>query len=188
MMPFTDQLMIYKARVAHNRLDTALTRLDDYKRLVTALSTGDVHRLRHILSTALKQNVSVKVILATVEHAMTEIYHTRGFTEDELDLASLVRVLGGRKCLFALSKAMGLPSSSTVSKIAMSPDISPSPSVPQRHEIVANLAASFPTPSADNKQKRGHCVMLDGVAVDRRLRYYKKTKQIIGLCRHALQP
>lgn len=72
-------------KIAHT-----LTRLDEYRSLVMAMSENDVPRVQHILSVALKKGSSVRQILTTLEDAIAGTYHPRGYSGDDLDLATLV--------------------------------------------------------------------------------------------------
>ncbi|KAL0952445.1 hypothetical protein HGRIS_006714 [Hohenbuehelia grisea] len=178
-----------KLRQARQALDNAHQRLDDYKCLVAALAEHDVVRLRHLIKQALKRQVSVKVILARINNAITDVYHARQYNQNDLDIAYLVRHLGGRKCLFAVSKALGLPSVNTVAKLCKRISIIPSVGAPSRAEVSHNLNASFPIPDANHPaqhvpiEKCGYTVMLDGISLSQHIRVMQDTNMMVGFCR-----
>ncbi|KIK37640.1 hypothetical protein CY34DRAFT_15586 [Suillus luteus UH-Slu-Lm8-n1] len=72
-----------------------LTRLDEYKSLIMAMSENDVPRIQHILAVTLKRGSSICQIINTLEDAIAGTYHPRGYSRDDLDIAILAYRLGG---------------------------------------------------------------------------------------------
>ncbi|KAG2758116.1 hypothetical protein P692DRAFT_20813650 [Suillus brevipes Sb2] len=66
-----------------------LTRLDDYKSLIMALSENDVPRKQHILTVILKRGSLIHQIINTLEDAIASTYHPQGYSGDDLDIAIL---------------------------------------------------------------------------------------------------
>ncbi|TFY65982.1 hypothetical protein EVG20_g5104, partial [Dentipellis fragilis] len=151
------------------RLDTYLS---DYKRLVMAIATSDVKWIRQLIQIALKQRVSIRAILARIESAVGNVYEARGYDGVDLDLARLVRHLGGPQLLYAMSKALGLPSSTTARRRSKTSIVRPCPAAPKPAEIAANIQSCFAgaIESAAREVgldcgKPGQVLMIDGIAI-----------------------
>ncbi|KAJ7022046.1 hypothetical protein C8F04DRAFT_972033 [Mycena alexandri] len=93
----------------------------------------------------------------------------------------------GRKGVYALSKALGLPSASTI--WASKPlRLLPSVAVPMAEEIATNIHTFFGATSYTSAQPVcGHALMVDGVHLSQRACWYRPSNQIIGLCREHTQ-
>jgi hypothetical protein len=61
---------------------------------------------------------SVSTVTNTITRAVEVLYRARGFNVYDQDLALLVYRLGGLSLLYAVSKALGLPSISSVKRNA----------------------------------------------------------------------
>ncbi|KAJ6591976.1 hypothetical protein B0H10DRAFT_1724216, partial [Mycena sp. CBHHK59/15] len=85
------------------KFTTSLRRLDDLEQLLMAIATSDVPRLRQIIQHALDRNVSIHAILELVQDAIQRVRRVYDYEEKEIDLASLVQYLGGRRLLYALN-------------------------------------------------------------------------------------
>jgi len=94
-------------------LTKALTLRD---RLVALLRTKDVPKLRLVLDVALRNRASLTTVINRVAEAIEGEYRPNGNSEDDYHLATLVLRIGGPKLLFAVSRAMGLPSRSSWSE------------------------------------------------------------------------
>ncbi|KAF9497277.1 hypothetical protein BDN71DRAFT_1376103, partial [Pleurotus eryngii] len=82
--------------------------------LVEGLADANIHQVRHLIAHLLKWHNSIKMIMAQLEHAITEVLHGNGYNKEEPNLGHLTLLLRGCKCLFAVSKALGLLSVNTV--------------------------------------------------------------------------
>ncbi|KAJ7044460.1 hypothetical protein C8F04DRAFT_942296 [Mycena alexandri] len=94
----------------------------------------------------------------------------------------------GRKGVYALSKALGLPSASTIR--ASNPlRLLPSVAAPKPQEIGTNIRTFFSAASPNSTLSRaGHTLMIDGVHLAQRACWHRPTNQIIGLCREHSEP
>ncbi|KAJ7657436.1 hypothetical protein DFH06DRAFT_1090907 [Mycena polygramma] len=79
-----------------------------------------------------------------------------------------------------MSKFLNLPSATTVAE-SNPPRLIPSVGTPKAAEIAANISTFFP--ASTGQPKVGHCLMIDGLHLCQRCRWYRPTNQIIGLCR-----
>ncbi|KAG2348099.1 hypothetical protein BDR05DRAFT_853925, partial [Suillus weaverae] len=69
---------------------TSLTQLDNYHRLLMAISEQDIPRLRQVINVALHNGASVQEIVNKLEDALEGAYRPRGYGADDLDIATLV--------------------------------------------------------------------------------------------------
>ena len=161
--------------------------------------------VRRILEVALRHGASIRAIIETIERAIHEAYRPRGgYTTRELDIAFLVKALGGPKLLYVLQKSYGFPSLTTLRRHQPIPQLRLSLSTPCIDDINSNIDAfldpsltpnptspSSSTPdhisssdtSATPKQLPGMTLMLDDIAVEGVARYDSSRDQICGLCR-----
>lgn len=99
----------------------------------------------------------------------------------EIDIAALALIIGGPKLVYALSKALALPSLSTVYKASNRPRIVPCISSPEISEIIANIETHFATQPV--KHLSGLSILIDELNLDERPRYHQATDCVIGICR-----
>jgi len=148
------------------------------------LASNDVKRLKCVLGVALKRGCSVSAIVMRIEQAIDGLYTARGnYSERELDIAFLVKSLGGPKLLYALCRSHGLPAYRTITNHRTIPRLIPSGSVPTTDEISSNITSFFCPEQRPQLPKCGHSLLIDGVAVDERGCYDRETNEVIGFCR-----
>ncbi|KAF6752932.1 hypothetical protein DFP72DRAFT_814901 [Ephemerocybe angulata] len=165
-------------------------KIDDYERIVMLLSKGDIPGLRRILAASLKRGASAPVILNLLERALKGLHRARGgFSARDLDVAFLAKAIGGPRLLYALQKAFGLPSATTLRKEQKIPALVPSIGRPSADEINANISAfcapevkPVRTPSASGSLT-GNTLMFDGVTLETRCSYCSRRDRVLGLCR-----
>ncbi|KAJ7163663.1 hypothetical protein C8R46DRAFT_1163839 [Mycena filopes] len=154
-------------------------KLTDLQRIIMLLASNDVPGLRRILTGALRRGASPQAIYSLLERAIAGLFSPRGgFTERDLDVAFLVKSLGGPRLLYALQKSHGLASRSTVMRNGKIPHLISSIGVPTRKEIDSNIDALLdPAIHPPPEEKLlGHAVMFDGVALETK-------NAVLGLCR-----
>ncbi|KAJ7017645.1 hypothetical protein C8F04DRAFT_1200210 [Mycena alexandri] len=168
------------------------SRMGDQKRLVMALSTCDVPRLSTLMRVAAKQRVGPKEMIRRISDAASALspggYRPKSFTDTEKKLMRCMKRFAGRKGVYALSKALGLPSASTIR--ASNPlRLLPSVAAPKPQEIGTNIRTFFSAASPNSTLSRaGHTLMIDGVHLAQRACWHRPTNQIIGLCREHSEP
>jgi hypothetical protein len=90
-------------------------KLSDYQRLVMMISQHKIAGVSRILSVALRNGASAKSICLKLHHTITGTYSPKyGWTSYEIDVAFLVKAIGGPRLLYALQKVEGYPSMSTL--------------------------------------------------------------------------
>lgn len=149
-----------------------------------AIATHDIQRVHQLMRIAIKQGRSPREIVNRILKAAEGVYHVRGYSETDLDLARLMKNLAGAKGLYALSHALGLPSRSTINRLANRPLVLPSPAFPEASEIAENIGTFFGLASENAKlPKCGHGIMIDGIHCCQRVRWLKSLNMMCGLCR-----
>jgi hypothetical protein len=106
----------------------------------------------------------------------------------DLDIAFLVKAIGGPRLLYALGKSHGLASWRTVKHHLKIPKLLPSVGIPSADEISHNMASFFdpevkpPLERAQNGHLPGNVVMFDGIALETRCHYCPERDKILGFC------
>ncbi|KAF8884804.1 hypothetical protein BD779DRAFT_1673946 [Infundibulicybe gibba] len=110
-----NQALRLQALNTDRRISTLTKRVNDHQRIVILLSTNNIPGLRRLVTSALKNGASLQVLVRRLEGAAMGTYSAYGkWSQRELDIAFLAKALGGPRLLYALQKAEGYPSLSTV--------------------------------------------------------------------------
>ncbi|KAH9910636.1 uncharacterized protein B0H18DRAFT_1176982 [Fomitopsis serialis] len=165
------------------KLNRTVQKLNDWKRLVKAIATHDVKNVHHLVRIALKQNCGPREIVERFFKALDHVYHARGQSEDDIDLAKLIEHYAGRNGLFAAQKHLGLPSSSSLHRLAKTPPVQPSSGKLRPAELTRNIHARFPPGAPHSRAKCGYSLSADGIAIERRMRWVKSIDCMVGACR-----
>jgi hypothetical protein len=157
--------------------------MSDQKRLVMALSTCDVPRLSTLLRVAAKQRVGPNEMIRRIREAADTLrgYNVKSFSVTEKKLMRCMKRVAGRKGVYAMSKALGLPSASTI-RASKPLRLLPSVAAPKAAEIGTNIFFGDTSVNASFRNA-GHSLMIDGVHLSQRACWHRPTNQIIGLCR-----
>ncbi|KAK7037056.1 hypothetical protein R3P38DRAFT_2517108 [Favolaschia claudopus] len=168
----------------------ARMKISEYRRIMMLLATNDVPGLRRLLTVKAKNGAGPRAIAKAIVDCMHHLYSPRGgFSARDLDLSFLAKAIGGPRLLYALQKAFGLASVSTIRRHAKVPKLVPSIGVPLQQEIYDNISSFLdpeikPPPQVIPGQTLpGNVVMFDGVALEPKCRYCPIRNAILGLCR-----
>ncbi|KAG1863503.1 hypothetical protein C8R48DRAFT_560697, partial [Suillus tomentosus] len=159
-----------------------LTQLDDYHRLLMAVSENDIPRLQQIINVALRHGTSVCEIVNKLEDALEGVYRPRGYGADDLDIATLVYRLGGRQLLFALNQKLSLPSLRTLRTCSIFTTITPTIGPIRDEHINENICTIVLSPHNDSSPKRGVSLMIDEIALEEMAVHFSKYNKVGGLC------
>jgi hypothetical protein len=85
-----------------------------YKRLVVAISVGDIKRIHSLFWVELKNGAGVFGLLDTTNKAAQLVYSPKGYEEADYHRAFLMWKLGGRSAANIAYHALGVPSIDTV--------------------------------------------------------------------------
>eukprot|EP00285_Hemiselmis_virescens_P002417 CAMPEP_0173412554 /NCGR_PEP_ID=MMETSP1356-20130122/79785_1 /TAXON_ID=77927 ORGANISM="Hemiselmis virescens, Strain PCC157" /NCGR_SAMPLE_ID=MMETSP1356 /ASSEMBLY_ACC=CAM_ASM_000847 /LENGTH=132 /DNA_ID=CAMNT_0014374467 /DNA_START=115 /DNA_END=509 /DNA_ORIENTATION=- len=86
------------------KVQTALKKLNNYKRLITALGEKDIPRLGVVVRGMLKSGCGVGSMLEKLKQAHEGTYRAKGWTSDDDDLAWMLLHLGGKRALYAANQ------------------------------------------------------------------------------------
>ncbi|KAG0692593.1 hypothetical protein DFH29DRAFT_882269 [Suillus ampliporus] len=165
------------------RVTHVLTRLDDYKSLIIALSENDVPHMQYILAVVLKQGASIRQIINTLKDAIAGTCHPRGYTRDDLDIATLTYRLGGCQLLYALSHRLGLPSLRMLQTHRTFTSIALTIGPIAAEQFDANIKTLILAPLGSVViPHRGHSLMMDKIALEEMASHHHPSNSVIGLC------
>ncbi|KDR69600.1 hypothetical protein GALMADRAFT_77244 [Galerina marginata CBS 339.88] len=163
-------------------------KMDDYKRLVMMLSQKKIAGVATILAVCLRNGDSPQAIHNKLEQAINGTYAPRsGWTNREYDIAFLAKALSGTRLLYALQKAEGYPSNTTLKRRRPISEITVSIGRPSADEVNTNISAFLgktgrKPPPVDNFLI-GQTLMIDGIALEEACRYEHARGVILGVCR-----
>ncbi|KAG2142384.1 hypothetical protein DEU56DRAFT_699584, partial [Suillus clintonianus] len=89
---YAEQIKMLKLQELNHsrRYLRSLTQLDDYSRLLMAISEKDIPRIHQIIDVALRHGSSVREIVNKLEDALEGAYSPRGYDANDLDIATLI--------------------------------------------------------------------------------------------------
>jgi hypothetical protein len=160
------------------------TALSDYKRLVSAIASGNVARVSRVIYIALEQKKGVNGIISTLRDAAEGYYRPRSYSEEE-DMWGLLtwRLAGNRVAQINHRSGHG-PSVTYLRSRTIVPPIIPSPGKPTAVEVQKNTVANLASVMDVIKMRVRHVVlMFDEIATEKRLRWDPKTNFFLGFCR-----
>jgi hypothetical protein len=112
---------IYRLKLENLRKDFQLicykNQIDMHKRFLNLIAQEDVPRLSQILTVCLNQKTGIRGIIDKFLLAAGDLYHAKGWNENDIDLATLVLRMGGPTLLYAFTDTNILPSSSVTYKV-----------------------------------------------------------------------
>ena len=173
------------ARIDKFALRKSLSRsqkaLGMYRRVLMTIASNDVPRIHLLLAVALKSGYGVGGITKMIAAAITGKYHAKGFTAREKEEQLLVWRLGGARLVYAMSKATGASSLSTVRRLKNMPRFQSTHGGKFNVSIVESNIHSMTT-SFDFGIQPLFIMMSDEVAVEPSPSIDMKTNQVTGIC------
>ncbi|KAF8601713.1 hypothetical protein BDV93DRAFT_445416, partial [Ceratobasidium sp. AG-I] len=169
---------------SYRRIQSLCGRMDDHKRLMHSIAQSDNVSVGRIIQTALKNGARIKTIIGRIVKAQGGLFSPQNYSQKTFDLIALVLKIGGPRLAFAVSKALHLPSISTVRNRLNLPRLLPSIDFPTRNEILKNIESLFGSdiPHSIPCLKAGVSLMIDEVAIKSRPRYDVILDAVIGIC------
>ena len=151
------------------------------------LAQNKIAGVSRILSTALRNNMSIPRMIERLEDIIAGVYKPKGgnWSRRELDVAFLIKAYGGPRLLYAMQKADAYPSHSTLRTRKKIPELLVSTGQPTLMDMNSNISAFLgkegrqPSPYA---KLIGQCLMIDGVALEEVCRYDSNQHAVLGLC------
>lgn len=160
----------------------ALTQLDDYNRLMMAISENDIPRIHQVINIALRNGASIREIVNKLEDALEGVYRPRGYGADDLDIATLVFRLGGHQLLFALNHKLGLPSLRTLRSKSTFTSLMPTIGPIRNEQLDHNIQTIIVDTRAASEPLRGVSFMIDEIALEEMAVHFSKHNKVGGLC------
>ncbi|KAG1779870.1 hypothetical protein EV702DRAFT_1178143 [Suillus placidus] len=139
-----------------------LTQLDDYHRLLMAISEQDIPQLRQIINLAMHNGAR--------------------YGASDLDIATLIFHLGGRQLLFALNQSLGLPSIRTLRTRSTFTTLTPTIGPIQNEQLDENIRSVVLSSCTNITILRGVSLMVDEIALEEMVVHLGKYNKIAGLC------
>lgn len=168
----------------HKRIQELTRKVSDYERLCYHISVSDYKNVNLVLQASLKNGSSPSAMVAKLQLAIQREYVPHpGVDERALDIGYLVKAIGGPKLLFALNRAFSLPSYRTIGRHRAVPQLVPSIFAPTFLEVSKNISTFFNSKERPISSIAGHSLLIDGVALEEKCRWFRLTNSAIGLCR-----
>jgi hypothetical protein len=165
--------------------------MSDWKRVALLFSSHDFPGARRLLESILSRTQNPETVHEMLLSAASGTFAPRGrFSQRDIDMAFLVKSLGGPMLLYAMQKGAGFASTSTVQREANVPQVLASCGIPSTAEVHTNiseqLSSSVRPPCARPSTwcaLPGNTLMFDDVSVDPKARYCKQRDRMLGFCR-----
>ncbi|KAJ7805417.1 hypothetical protein B0H14DRAFT_3771691 [Mycena olivaceomarginata] len=166
------------------KLGNCICKLTDYRRLAFAVAESNIPRLKQFLSVGLRNGASPRKLVNMLGDAVEgNTPNPRPSTDPRtIDVTLMTYILGGRKLLYALSHANGLPSLRTLRNHMAFTRIMPTIGTISISDILHNIREV----AAGRTMLRGVNLMVDEVALEERAVHFRHTNSVGGLCwRHS---
>lgn len=96
-------------------MNVAARKVQDYKCIMMLIASNEIAGIRRLIAASLRHGCSARSIVILIEQAIEGLYSPRGgFSDCDLNIAFLVKAIGGPCLLYALQKSHGLASDSAV--------------------------------------------------------------------------
>ncbi|KAJ7663276.1 hypothetical protein DFH06DRAFT_986756 [Mycena polygramma] len=168
-----------------------IAELDLHKQLMMAIASNDVHRVSQLICVGLNNGESIGALLERFYRACVDVhqegpkYNPKGFTPEDYMVGLTVLRLGGARLAEILHRALGLPGLATLRKHSIIRPLRASPAMPTIAEIKENIDAYTAGEEVPTGAPRivHRVIMLDEIAVEKRMRWDDKTNMMLGACR-----
>ncbi|KAG1761169.1 hypothetical protein EDD22DRAFT_954319 [Suillus occidentalis] len=164
------------------RYMNALTQLDDYNRLLMAISENDIPRIHQVINIALRNGPSIREVVNKLEDALEGVYRPRGYGAGDFDIATLVFRLGGHQLLFALNQKLNIPSLRTLCANSTFTSLMPTIGPIRNKQYDQNIQTIVLDTRLDSLPLRGVSFMIDEIALEEMAVHFRKFNKVGGLC------
>ncbi|KAJ7467610.1 hypothetical protein FB451DRAFT_1340454 [Mycena latifolia] len=172
-------------------LATQTAALDRHKEFVMAVGSGKVTRVSALVAASRNNHEGINTLSHRLFRASVDtfregpVYNPKGFTVDERMVSLTVLRLGGARLADILHRALGLPGLTTLRKHIVIRPLRASPGLPTCEELEENIDAYTDGEDAPTGPPTiiHRVIMLDEIAVEKRVRWDDKTNMILGACR-----
>lgn len=145
-----------------------------------------------LVQAGLKNKAGIKALNHQYERAAKKLYQPKGYSHEDLMRSIVMLRLGGARVAEFAHRSLSLPSVTTIRRNTVLQPLIVSPSVPTAAEIEENITLCCSgLISADNLNSSlelgasvvHQVLMLDELAIERRVRWDDLTNKFLGLCR-----
>lgn len=188
------QLRMSKLNDSRKLLVKAVT-LEDHKQLILAIASGRVERVAPLIQAALKNRAGIGNIIQQYERASEKLYKPKGYTNEDIMRSIVLLRLGGARVAAFAHRSLALPSLTTIRRNTILPTLVVSPSTPSLADIETNISSCYTAfnsarpsvasgPLSSESDTIIHQVlMLDELAVEKRVRWDDSGNKFQGTCR-----
>ena len=174
--------------------------LDDHKQWVLAVASGRVDRVASLVQAGLKHKVGIKTLIQQYKRAAEKLYKPKGYTHEDIMRSIVLLHLGGARVAQFAHLSLALPSLTTIRCQTVLLALVISPSTPTVADVESNILSCYSSfnsiagacsggnaPDSDLWQPSDNIVhqilMLDELAVERRVRWDDLHNKFQGTCR-----
>ena len=149
---------------------------NDFKRFMILISQNQIPRLHQIIRISINNGFGINGIIEKIKNAIENVYHPRGYSKTEYDLAAITLRIGGPRLLYAFNQLNYLPSSSSMYKQLKS---SINLDISNYTDLDAKIKHNI-------KQYYTNCRGAFGIKIEfrinQKLRWNCNSNEIVGLC------
>lgn len=157
--------------------------LDNWKRLVFAVSDARIPRINALLAAARKNGSGVVAMLDLVDKAARHVYRARQYGEPDFQRTFPLWKLGGVAAANIAYRTLGLPSIDAASRHIMTNPVRASAYMPTLSEAQENLTAVLATFAPRARVVLPVSMPIDEIKCQERLRWDCNRNLILGVCR-----
>jgi hypothetical protein len=162
--------------------------LEDHKQLILAIASGRVERVAPLVQAALKNGAGIGTIIQQYERVAEKLYKPKGYTNEDIMRSIVLLRLGGARVAEFAHRSLALPSLTTIRRNTVLPTLVVSHSTPTLTDIQTNILScysAFGTEQFSSSQSTivHQVIMLDEIAIEKRVRWDDSTNKFQGTCR-----
>ena len=184
----TKELLLFNNYVKLGRRTCVI---DDHKRLMMIISSGDVVHADAVMRARLRRKMSVHAIVGLFRKAADKLYAAKSFTEQEMGLGLLFLHLGGAQLAGIAHRSLGLPGVSTLQHACPTKPLLISSHLPTASELQENITVSL-NMSLFNKESSiladalsetsAYVLMFDEIKIEEVMCYSATNNHIVSIC------
>ena len=187
------QVQMTKLNTSRKLLGKA-TALDNHKQWMMAIASGRVDRVAPLVQAGLKHRAGIKTLIQEYGRAADKLYRPKGYTHEDIMRSIVMLRLGGTRVAEFAHRSLSLPSPTTIRRNTAMRSLIVSPSAPTITEIEENITSCYSGVTAtsedlgedlnfDGPSIVHQVLMLDELAVERRIRWDDSSNKFLGTCR-----
>lgn len=162
--------------------------LEDHKQLILGIASGRVERVAPLVQAAMKNGVGIRTIVQQYERAAEKLYKPKGYTNEDVMRSIVLLRLGGARVAEFAHRSLALPSLTTIRRNTVLPTLVVSSCAPTLTDVETNISSCFSAfgterPLSPESMIIHQVVMLDEIAVEKRVRWDDSTNKFQGICR-----